>query len=100
MKSTAFALIASLGLLAAPAIAETNWSATGPKGGTAAGTTGCSYANGSANCNTSSTYTNPLGQEFKRESASSGNRFGGERVTTTTGPNGNTSTKTRSWKRN
>jgi hypothetical protein len=97
MKTTTLALIASLGLLAAPAMAETNWTATGPKGGTAAGTANCTHANGITTCQGDSTYTNPKGKAFQRSATATGNRFGGQRVITTTGPNGQTATATRSW---
>jgi hypothetical protein len=100
MKTMTLALITSLGLMAAPAMAETNWTWTGPKGGSSVGTTSCSYAEGVTSCNSKSTYTNPKGKVFTRESTGSGDRFGGQREITTTGPDGKSATSTRSWKRN
>jgi hypothetical protein len=100
MKTTTLALTLSLGLLAAPAMAETNWTATGPKGGTATGTTTCTHANGIATCLGNSAYTSPKGKVVQRSATASGNRYGGQRVITTTGPNGKTATATRTWTRN
>jgi hypothetical protein len=100
MKTIALALIASLGLMAAPAMAETNWTATGPKGGTAAGTAHCTHASGVTTCQGNSAYTAPKGKVYQRDSTATGNRYGGTRVITTTGPNGKTATATRSWTRN
>jgi hypothetical protein len=100
MNVTTRALTLTLGLLAAPAMAETNWTATGPKGGTAAGTTSCSKASGITTCQGNSAYTTPNGKVFQRESTATGTRFGGERVITTTGPNGKVATSTRNWVRN
>jgi hypothetical protein len=100
MKTTTLALIASFGLIGAPAMAESSWTWNGPNGGTSAGTTNCSYANGITDCQSKSTYTNPYGKVFQRESAGTGNRFGGQRNVTTVGPNGNAATKTFNWQRN
>jgi hypothetical protein len=100
MRPTTLALIASLGLLAAPAMADSTWTWNGPKGGTATGTTSCSNADGTTTCQGSSTYTNPKGKVFERQSIATGDRFGGQRVITTTGPNGKTITATRTWTRN
>jgi hypothetical protein len=100
MKSTTLALIAALGLTAAPAMAESNWTWTGPKGGSATGTTECARADGMATCQGTSAYTAPKGKVYQRESTATGNRHGGTRVITTTGPNGKTATATRSWTRN
>jgi hypothetical protein len=90
----------SLGLLAAPALADRTWTWTGPKGGEASGTTSCSNATGVKTCQGTSTYTSPKGQTFQSQSTATGDRFGGQRVITTTGPNGKTATSTRIWKRN
>ncbi len=100
MKITSFFLIASLGLLAAPTMAETNWTATGPRGGSSVGTTSCSYAGGSTTCQSQSTYTNPKGKVFQRAATGSGNATGGQRIITTTGPDGRVATTTRNWTRN
>jgi hypothetical protein len=100
MKTMTLALITALGLVAAPAMAESSWSWTGPQGGTGTGTGSCSYADGTTQCNSKSTYTNPKGNVFQRETTGSGNRFEGQRTITTTGPNGKSATTTRNWKRN
>jgi hypothetical protein len=100
MKHTTLAMTLTFGLLAAPAMADSNWTWTGPKGGAAFGTTECSNANGVTTCQGNSTYTTPKGQTFQSQSSASGDRFGGQRVITTTGPDGKTATVTRTWKRN
>ncbi len=100
MNTTTIALIAALGLMAAPAMAESNWTWTGPKGGTAAGTATCTHASATTSCQGNSTYTNPKGKVYQRQSTATGDRFGGQRVITTTGPNGQTATATRTWQRN
>lgn len=102
MKTTtgALALTLSLGLLAAPALAETDWTVTGPKGGLSTGSTDCSRADGAVTCQGAGTYTSPNGKVYQRKSTASGDRSGGQRVITTTGPNGKSATVTRSWSRN
>lgn len=72
----ALALITAVALSAAPALAETTWSGTGPRGGTVDGAGSCSRLAGALTCNRTSTLTGPLGQTATRT---------GSRVTDDTG---------------
>lgn len=99
MKPTILTLIVALGLLAAPAMADTSWTRTGPNGGTSQGTAICTRGDGTLTCQSTSTYTGPNGTVFTRTGSGSATKTTGQRTVTTTGPNGGTTTKTRSWSR-
>lgn len=89
------AIAAVLGCLALPASAgDYNWTWTGPKGGTAAGSGSCSAAGGTATCTRNGTYTSPAGREVTSVTRATRSREGGIRTTTRTGPNGRSATVT------
>lgn len=88
-------LPAVLIVLALPAAAQTSWSGTGPRGGTYAGSGGCTAGDGSLTCSGASTYTNPFGQTFTRQSNRVATREGVTVNTQITGPAGKTATTLR-----
>ena len=99
MKLTQLCLIATLGLMAAPAMADTTWNLTGPRGGTGQGTASCAAAEGTRSCQSASTYTNPNGKVATKSGTYTGNGTEGARSVTTTGPNGRTNTRGSTWLR-
>ena len=89
-----------LGLMMAcagqPALADTEWTTTGPQGGTSLGQFSCNGGSGSGtSCTGTSQYTGPQGRVFTRETARTFTRQGYSATITTTGPNGHTVTTTR-----
>lgn len=63
MKTTALMIALALTALAGvPAAAESSWTYTGPKGGTAQGAQSCSAGGGTVTCNRSSTATGAYGR--------------------------------------
>ena len=64
MKTTMIAAATAALMLAGPAAAETGWTATGPKGGTASGTFDCTRTSGGAACEGNSLWTGPRGREW------------------------------------
>jgi hypothetical protein len=99
MTSTSFFLTLALCVLAVPSMAETNWTATGPRGGTSVGTASCAKGESSLTCQRDVTRTAPDGQVATTQSTGTATRNGGTRVTTTTLPSGETKTRSRVWSR-
>ena len=87
-----------LGLMMAcagqPALADTEWTTTGPQGGTARGQFSCMVGNG-AHCTGTAQATGPQGRIVTREAARIFTRQDVSATITTTGPNGRTVTTTR-----
>ncbi len=84
-----------------PAFADTQWTRTGPNGGTATGTQSCSGGGGGGYaCSGQSTYIGPEGRTGTRTWQGTGTREGGQRTTTTTRPSGEPRTRTFTWQRN
>ncbi len=94
-----FAFLTVLALTVTPALAETTWSGTGPRGSTVNGSGSCQAGNASLNCNRSSTVTNPYGQTATRTGSRVTDSTGTTKTFTTTGQNGrSTSTvRKRNW---
>jgi hypothetical protein len=89
MKTPALVLALSLGALAAlPAAADTSWSGTGPRGGTAAGSAACTAGGGAVTCNRTGTATNPWGQSATTRATRVGTADGVTVTGTRTGPAG------------
>jgi|GEM_PF-3300742 len=88
---TTLAPVAALLLAAAsPALADTTWSATGPKGGTAHGTVSCAAGEGTLTCNHAGEFTGPGGQTAKRQGVWTATKDSVHATWTTTGPKGRT----------
>jgi hypothetical protein len=81
--------LAALALaLAAPAMADTTWSGTGPRGGTVAGSGSCAAAQGAVSCSKSGRYTSPAGQVWTNEATRLRTRDGVSVTGRVTGPGG------------
>lgn len=94
-----FAFLTVLALTVTPALAESTWSGTGPRGSTVNGSGSCQAGNASLTCNRSSTVTNPYGQTATRTGSRVTDSTGTTKTFTTTGQNGrSTSTvRKRNW---
>jgi hypothetical protein len=82
-----------------PAVAESEWTWTGPNGGTASGARDCSASGGSYACSGQSTYVGPEGRTATRTWQGTGTATAGQRTVTTTGPDGQPRTRTFNWQR-
>lgn len=90
-----FALLAALALSVTPALAETTWSGTGPRGSTVDGSGSCQRLAGALTCNRSSTVTNPYGQSATRTGSRVTDSTGTTKTFNTTGQNGRTTSTVR-----
>lgn len=93
------ALLTALALTVTPALAETTWSGTGPRGSTVNGSGSCQAGNASLNCSRTSTVTNPYGQSATRTGSRVTDSTGTTKTFNTTGQNGRTTStvRKRSW---
>jgi hypothetical protein len=73
---------------AVPAMAETTWTGTGPRGGTIAGSGQCGASEGAITCSKTGQYTNPVGQVWTNESTRVRTRNGITVNGSVTGPGG------------
>jgi hypothetical protein len=99
IRLATLACVISLGA-GLPAVADGQWTWNGPNGGTAEGTRSCA-GNGSGGyaCSGQSTYVGPNGRQARTDWTSTGTASEGQRTGTTTGPNGQTRTRSFTWQR-
>lgn len=90
-----FAFLTVLALSVTPALAETTWSGTGPRGSTVDGSGSCQRLAGALTCNRMSTITNPYGQTATRTGSRVTDSTGTTRTFVTSGPNGRSTTTVR-----
>jgi hypothetical protein len=90
--------IATLGA-ALPALADTQWTRTGPNGGTATGARSCTAEAGAYACSGERTATGAQGRTATQTWQGHGTADGGARTATTIRPNGETRTRTFTWQR-
>ena len=69
MKTMMIAAATAATLLGGPAAAETNWTATGPKGGTGSGTFDCARTSQGAACEGNWLWTGPKGRQWTGSSS-------------------------------
>lgn len=90
---------ALLALAADAAAAQTSWTWTGANGASGSGTHSCTTEAGQRDCTVTRTSTGAYGRTFETE-LQSATTYGNRTVTgSNTGPNGGSSTFTRTWSR-
>lgn len=83
-----------------PATADGQWTWNGENGGTASGARSCSGGDGAGYaCSGQSTYVGPEGHTATHTWQGTGTATAGQRGVTTTGPAGETRTRTFNWQR-
>ncbi len=96
MFRTTLAALSLATLSLTPAMADTTWTGTGPRGGTVEGAGSCSADAGTLTCTRTVRRTGPEGQTWTNEATRVATRDGVSVSGTLTGPGGRQATYTRS----